>query len=80
VRYKFLKNGKPIVHPVTHEPYYELEYSDTLLIFLLKGIRPEKYRERFEHSGPEGGPIEFSDARAYIAAKLEKFTTRPTTC
>ena len=26
-------------------------YSDTLLIFLLKGLRPEKYRERFEHSG-----------------------------
>src|SRR6185369_4243086 len=27
------------------------EYSDTLLIFTLKGARPEKYRERFEHSG-----------------------------
>jgi len=29
-------------------------------IFLLKGIRPEKYRERFvaEHTGPKGGPIE----------------------
>jgi transposase-like protein len=26
-------------------------YSDTLLIFLLKGLRPEKYRERYEHSG-----------------------------
>ena len=26
-------------------------YSDTLLIFLLKGIRPEKYRERRELSG-----------------------------
>lgn len=24
-------------------------YSDTLLIFLLKGARPEKYRERHEH-------------------------------
>jgi hypothetical protein len=34
------------------------EYSDTLLIFLLKGLRPEKYRERFEHSGPgKGGAI-----------------------
>lgn len=27
------------------------EYSDTLLIFLLKGVRPEKYRERVDHSG-----------------------------
>lgn len=29
------------------------KYSDTLLIFLLKGLRPEKFRERYshEHSG-----------------------------
>ena len=26
-----------------------MEYSDTLLIFLLKGLKPEKYRERFDH-------------------------------
>lgn len=33
--------------------------SDTLLIFLLKAHRPEKYRERFDHqhSGKGGGPI-----------------------
>jgi terminase small subunit-like protein len=31
--------------------------SDTLLIFLLKGARPDVYRERYEHSGPGGGPI-----------------------
>lgn len=36
------------------------KYSDTLLIFLLKGARPEKFRDRVsaEHSGPGGGPIE----------------------
>lgn len=39
-------------------PYYEHEYSDTLLIFQLKGAKPEKYRERIEHSGPDGGPIQ----------------------
>ena len=35
-------------------------YSDTLLIFLLKGARPEKYRERIsqEIGGPGGGPVE----------------------
>lgn len=32
-------------------------YSDTLLIFLLKGIRPEKYRERRELVGTDGGPL-----------------------
>jgi hypothetical protein len=33
--------------------------SDTLLIFLLKGRRPDKYREnvRTEHTGKDGGPI-----------------------
>lgn len=34
--------------------------SDVLLIFLLKGLRPEKYRENYKHevAGPGGGPIE----------------------
>lgn len=38
------------------------EYSDTLLIFLLKGAMPEKYREnaRIEHTGRDGGPIVLS--------------------
>jgi hypothetical protein len=31
--------------------------SDTLLIFLLKGARPDKYRERLEHTGHGGGPL-----------------------
>ena len=36
------------------------KYSDTLLIFLLKGARPEKYAERYDQriSGPGGGPVE----------------------
>lgn len=33
------------------------EYSDTLLILLLKGKRPQTFRERFEHTGEKGGPI-----------------------
>lgn len=37
-----------------------VEYSDTLLIFLLKARAPDKYRDRqsVEHSGPGGGPIQ----------------------
>lgn len=36
------------------------EYSDTLLIFLLKGALPDKYRERVssEISGQGGGPLQ----------------------
>jgi hypothetical protein len=35
------------------------EYSDTLLIFLLKARDPKKYREniKHEHSGPDDKPI-----------------------
>jgi hypothetical protein len=31
--------------------------SDTMIIFLLKSRRKEKYAERREHTGKEGGPI-----------------------
>ena len=34
------------------------KFSDTLLIFLLKGAKPEKYRDRYEMTGKDGGPIE----------------------
>ena len=30
------------------------EYSDTLLIFRLKALKPSMYRERFEHVGKDG--------------------------
>lgn len=33
------------------------KYSDTLLIFLLKGARPEKYRDRHEVTGKDGTPL-----------------------
>lgn len=35
------------------------EYSDTLMIVMLKSRRPEKFKERHEHSGPGGGPMVF---------------------
>lgn len=40
-------------------PLLRRAVSDTLLIFLIKGVRPEVYRERHDHrhSGPEGGPV-----------------------
>lgn len=48
IKKKFTPKGRPVIDPATGEQYYEREYSDTLLIFLLKGGRPEKYRERYE--------------------------------
>lgn len=58
------EEGRPVLdgdgQPVM-VPYVEHEYSDTLLIFLLKAHRPERFRERLslEHSGDGGGPIRF---------------------
>lgn len=53
IRYKFTKTGDSIMHPRTGEPYYELEYSDALLVALLKAHMPERYRDnsRIEHAG-----------------------------
>jgi len=31
-----------------------MDSSDVLLMFLLKALKPEKYRERYEHRIPEG--------------------------
>lgn len=76
-RKKFTKGGDPIIDPETGEQYYELEFSDTLLIFLLKGALPHKYRDRVqsEISGPRGGPVSIraeqltDDDLAVIAAR-----------
>ena len=35
-------------------------YSDSLLQFILRGGKPERYRERHEISGPDGGPMEIA--------------------
>lgn len=45
------------------------EYSDTLLIFLLKAQKPEKYRERFEHTGANGKPIEIEETPSLERAR-----------
>jgi hypothetical protein len=54
------------MHGVPRSVYYKgkkietiKEFSDTLLIFLMKGAMPEKYRDnaRIEHTGRDGGPI-----------------------
>lgn len=34
------------------------DHSDTLLIFLLKGLKPETYGEKVRHGGLPGSPLE----------------------
>jgi hypothetical protein len=50
------------------------EYSDTLLIFLLKGAKPEKYRERYDHT--TGGRNLTAPAGAVDVTKLSTETLR----
>ena len=53
-------------HDGVEEPIYHLgkcvgtvhKYSDTLLIFLLKGADPNKYRDRVALTGEDGGPMQ----------------------
>jgi len=53
-------------------------FSDTLLVILLKGNRPERYRERYELTGKDGGAIEITDAEAAreLAALFETARAR----
>lgn len=58
------ENGKPVKVDVVKK------YSDTLLIFLLKALNPQKYREtvRQELSGPGGLPIQTTQVQVNLAA------------
>lgn len=44
--YKFTKSGEPMVHPETGQAYYEMVYSDALLVLLLKAYAPDEFKDR----------------------------------
>ncbi len=45
---KFTGRGEAVIDPETGDQYIEREFSDTLLIFMLKGARPDKYKDRLD--------------------------------
>jgi hypothetical protein len=47
---------KPVIYQGEITDTYK-EYSDRCLEIMLRGCRPEKFKERSEISGPGGGPI-----------------------
>lgn len=56
----YVHGGKVVMDPEhPDQPLIKRTYSDTLLMFLLNGGRPDKFRNRYnvEHSGPDGGAI-----------------------
>lgn len=46
--YKFDKDGFPLRHPETQEPYYEESRSDTLLLALLKARLPAMFGDKLK--------------------------------
>jgi hypothetical protein len=46
--------------------------SDVLLIFMLKSRRPDVYRDRYEVSGPQGGPIHVAAMRPDALSRLSE--------
>jgi hypothetical protein len=55
----FRRAMQGVEKPVTVAGEREIikDYSDSLLMFLLKAHRPGKFRERVEHTGDRGGPV-----------------------
>jgi hypothetical protein len=48
------------------------EYSDVLLITLLKGKRPDTFRERVEHTGKDGGALTLEVVRKMSDEEIER--------
>ncbi len=66
-----------IVHNDDGTPLMVRKYSDTLLIFLLKGARPQKYRERSDvHLS---GQLDFNTLAAEADQKFSAFATTAAT-
>ena len=61
---KFTAKGDPVFDPETGDQYVEREFSDTLLIFMLKGARPDKYKDRLD--------VRVSKEEAEIDARFTK--------
>lgn len=55
------------------------DYSDSLLLTLIKGHRPEKYKERREHSTPPGQPmqLEAETKAGVVSSILGMITSKP---
>lgn len=58
----------------------EVDHHDTLLIFLLKGRRPEKFRDRFDLSNSDGTLRGFAEAMRHldIAPAIDDRDPKPT--
>lgn len=57
---------EPVIYQGQHmkdedgNPMYITKYSDRMLELLAKAVKPEKFRERYEVTGKDGGPLQLN--------------------
>jgi hypothetical protein len=78
--YKFDKDGFPLRHPETQEPYYEVSKSDTLLLALLKARLPAMFGDKLklDASVSTGPAYDLSRLSPEQLAQLEALTRAAT--
>lgn len=70
---KKFHQGEPIIDPETGEQYCEIEYSDTLIMFIAKGLMPEMFRERAQLEVK--GQLEVGDVSSNAAREIASQNT-----
>ncbi len=75
------ENGQPVYDEdgrlvMSEKPLVIRKYSDQLLQFLLRGAKPEKYRERFQHDGTVNHSLRFEGQLEDLLATFRKLTTQ----
>jgi len=61
---------RPIIYKGVITGHYK-EYSDALLITLAKGMRPQRYKDRTEHTTPKGQPLEVNvEHKGEVVSKI----------
>jgi hypothetical protein len=69
-RKKFTSRGEPVIDPETKRQYIERDYSDQLLMFRLRGERPQKYRKLEAAAAPLVQVVVDMNDPATLAAML----------
>lgn len=71
---KVVRDGDPAA--VGFAPLVERQFDTTAAIFLLKGIRPEKYRDNHHHTHEPAGPRTLAEGETAAAALLADLRKR----
>jgi hypothetical protein len=69
---------RPVIYQGEITDTYK-DYSDSLLTMLMKGNKPEKYKERTEHSGSVGRPmtLDQEDKESIVSSILGMIKNKP---